>query len=82
MTNREGLLAVRNQTPIRRQLQEIDARSKELMKEYFQHCSDAQSNNPDFTDRRKPFESWALQKTAGLQVVAVQITERLEKLEG
>lgn len=46
---------------------EIDAKTTELMREFFDHVRDYREQYPGDHDPRKIYESWAIQKIAALQ---------------
>ena len=50
----------------------VDARSANLIAELREHVEDVQRQYPDITDERKIFESWVIQKIAGLQLAVVR----------
>ena len=55
----------------------VDAVSVDLIDEFRAHLG----GFPPETDHRLVFEGWALQKIAGLQVVVMDLAERLEDME-
>jgi hypothetical protein len=59
---------------------EIDAKSKDLMKEFFTHVRDFQAIYPSEHDPRKIFEAWAIQKIAALQYTVLKLGDEINKL--
>ena len=61
--------------------QQIDARTHDLMLEFFDHVREVQKLPPKKHDPRKIFEGWAIQKIAGLQFSVLQLGDQLNRLE-
>lgn len=61
--------------------QQVEAISDELMNEFFKHAGDFKRENPKLKDDNIIFQGWAIQKIAGLQVVASNLAERVVLLE-
>lgn len=69
----------------------INERSNELIEEFHKHLdefhSKLEAKRPELFERgesataRTVFESWAIQKIAGLQLLVLQLIERVEQLE-
>ena len=59
---------------------EIDAKSNELMKEFFNHVRKYQATHAGDHDPRKIFEAWAIQKIAALQYTVLQLGEAINEL--
>ena len=60
---------------------EIDAKSNELIDEFQEHVREVQEQHPDFTDTGRMYEGWAIQKIAGLQIMVMNLVERVAELE-
>lgn len=60
---------------------QIDERSTKLMDEFYAHLRECQSMpSLDGVDKRTVFESWAIQKIAGLQVIIETLNSDLREL--
>ena len=59
---------------------EIEAKSDELMQEFFQHVRKYQATHPGDHDPRKIFEAWAIQKIAALQYTVLHLTDTINTL--
>ncbi len=59
--------------------EKIDTQSEEMMKNFNDHLIEVKQKLPN-ADKRGVFESWAIQKRAGLQVVVQELSEDNEKL--
>lgn len=59
----------------------VNSRSKELSKEFKEHRDEFIRENPTMTDSNLIFQGWALQKLAGLQLLAEQNVSRIHQLE-
>lgn len=53
---------------------QINRNSRNLMLEFFDHCHQVRTKNPDIT-RAVVFERWIIQKISGLQIACEQILE-------
>jgi hypothetical protein len=60
---------------------QVDSQSRELIAEFRSHCEEVQKQYPEHGDTRVIFESWAIQKIAGLQLSVFQLNERIPELE-
>jgi hypothetical protein len=59
----------------------VDAKSNELMAEFFAYRDASIAEDPnDPLDPRMIFESWAIQKIAGLQVVVMDLVRELNRV--
>ncbi|MCP4540108.1 MAG: hypothetical protein GY832_23470 [Chloroflexi bacterium] len=61
---------------------QVDVKSKELMQDFSQHYQEFIETYPDKTDKYIVFQGWAVQKIAGLQLVVMELAERLDAVEG
>jgi hypothetical protein len=61
---------------------QVDAKSKELMREFSQHYQEFIEAHPDRKDINIVFQGWAIQKIAGLQLVVLELGARLNAIEG
>jgi hypothetical protein len=70
--------------------EQIDAKSAELSKEFYEHAAafheHLKTERPDLLERNgldvgKVFEGWCIQKLASLQLIVLQLVERVETLE-
>jgi hypothetical protein len=52
-----------------------------LIEEFREHVREVQEQHPEFTDTGRIYEAWAIQKIAGLQVMIVNLVERVAELE-
>jgi hypothetical protein len=57
---------------------QVNARADELMEEFFQHYEEFVQTHPDMTDKHIVFEGWVVQKIAGLQLVVLELAQRLD----
>jgi predicted transposase YbfD/YdcC len=55
----------------------VDKKSEELINEFRAHLQEVQTKHPEFTDERKIFEGWAIQKIAGLQGSVSHLAEQI-----
>jgi hypothetical protein len=60
---------------------EIDAKTHELMREFFEHVEEVRQQLPGEPDTRKIFEAWAIQKIAALQYTVLQLGAALAELQ-
>ena len=60
---------------------QIDAKTRELMQEFFEHVRDVRKLPPKKHDPRKIFEGWAIQKIASLQFTVLQLGDQIDRLE-
>lgn len=59
----------------------VDAKTEELMAEFFAYRDASIAEDPnDPLDPRMIFESWAIQKIAGLQVVVMDLVRELNQI--
>jgi hypothetical protein len=61
----------------------VDAKSNELMAEFFAYRDGIIAENPNDPQQSNPriiFESWAIQKIAGLQVVVMDLVRELNRV--
>jgi hypothetical protein len=64
--------------------QRVDAKSAELMAEFFAFRDAIIAENPNDPHQSNPriiFESWAIQKIAGLQVVVMDLIRELNRIK-
>ena len=61
-------------------LRDIDAKTEELMRQFFNFVRQYQAKYPGEIDPRIVFESWAIQKIAGLQYTVLHLAEKLNEL--
>ncbi len=59
---------------------EIDAKTHELMREFFEHVQEVRRLPPGDQDARQIFEAWAIQKIAALQYTVLQLGTALAEL--
>ncbi len=59
---------------------EVDAKSRELIQEFFQHYQEFIEANPGQEDKNEIFQGWAIQKIAGLQLVALELARKLNAI--
>jgi hypothetical protein len=59
---------------------EVDAKSRELIQEFFQHYKEFTEANPGQEDKNEIFHGWAIQKIAGLQLVALELARKLNAI--
>jgi len=57
--------------------QRVNARSAELMQEFYQHYDEFVAAHPTMTDEFVIFQGWIIQKVAGLQLALLDLQERL-----
>jgi hypothetical protein len=58
--------------------QAVDAQSAALMREFTAHVDDFLRLHPEYADRREEiFQSWVIQKIAGMQLSIVEIVRSL-----
>lgn len=64
--------------------QNVEAKSNELMGEFFRYRDEIMAESPDDpkSDRRNIFESWTIQKIAGLQCVVLDLVRQVDELKG
>ncbi len=67
--------------PVPDYAQQIDAKTRGLMLEFFDHVREVQKLPPRKHDPRKIFEGWAIQKIAALQFTVLQLGDQLDRLE-
>jgi hypothetical protein len=62
--------------------QNVEAKSNELMAEFYRHRDEIMAENPDDPklNHRNIFESWAIQKIAGLQCVVLDLVRQVDEL--
>lgn len=60
---------------------EIDAKTNELMREFFEHVEEVRQQLPGEPDPRKIFEAWAIQKIAALQYTVLQLGAAIAELQ-
>ena len=64
--------------------QNVDAKSEELMQEFFHYRDEIVAENPDdpqLSNHRIIFESWAIQKIAGLQCLVLDLVKQVDELK-
>ena len=59
---------------------EINAKTEDLIREFMEHVRQVHAEYPEEHDRRKIFESWAIQKIAALQYTVLQLADELIEL--
>jgi hypothetical protein len=62
----------------------VDAKTEELMAEFFAHRDEMKAENPDdpkLTNDRILFEGWAIQKIAGLHCVVLDLVRQVDELK-
>ena len=74
-----GHLVMKQPTPARAS-REIDAKSNELIQEFFDHVRKYQAAHPGDHDPRKIFEAWAIQKIAAIQYTVLQLGDTINEL--
>ena len=58
--------------------EEVDAKSDDLMKEFFEHMQAFLALHPEYEERRDEiFQAWVIQKLAGIQLSIMEIANRL-----
>lgn len=64
--------------------QNVEVKSSELMGEFFRYRDEIMAESPDDpkSDRRNIFESWTIQKIAGLQCVVLDLVRQVDELKG
>ena len=60
---------------------EIDAKTEELIHEFFDHVRDVGQEYLGDHDPRKIFESWAIQKIAALQYTVLHLADAVAELQ-
>jgi hypothetical protein len=60
---------------------ELNKRSDELGQHFRDFAKECQQEHPEMTDRNLLFESWAIQRIAGLEHLALRLVERVSALE-
>jgi len=62
----------------------VDAKSNELMAEFYRHRDEIMAESPDDPklNHRNIFESWAIQKIAGLHCVVLDLVRQVDELKG
>jgi hypothetical protein len=60
---------------------EINAKSDELIAEFFEHVRKFRKHHPGDHDPRKIFESWAIQKIAALQHTVLHLATTVAELQ-
>jgi hypothetical protein len=62
--------------------QNVEAKSNELMAEFYRHRDEIMAETPDDPklNHRNIFESWAIQKIAGLQCVVLDLVRQVDEL--
>jgi hypothetical protein len=60
---------------------QVDAKSRELIQEFFQHQEEFIEANPGKEDRNAIFQGWAIQKIAGLQLAVLELMKKLDEIE-
>ena len=60
--------------------QEVEEKSAELIKEFYNHMKEYIRLNPEDKDRKDEiFQGWIIQKIAGLQLSIIHISDRINK---
>ena len=62
--------------------EQIDAHSEELVHEFFEHYHQVLEADPDKNDINVVFHGWAIQKIAGLQLIVLELAQRLNTIGG
>ena len=70
---------MKHPTPARAS-REIDAKSNELIQEFFNHVRKYRATHPGDHDPRIIFEAWAIQKIAALQYTVLHLGDKLNEL--
>ena len=70
---------MKQSTPARAS-REIDAKSNELIAEFFNHVRKYQATHAGNHDPREIFEAWAIQKIAALQYTVLQLGDKINEL--
>jgi hypothetical protein len=63
----------------------VAAKSNELMAEFYRYRDEIRSENtedPQLSNQQTIFESWAIQKIAGLQCVVLDLVRQVDELKG
>ena len=60
---------------------EIDSKSEQLMKEFLAHRDAYIAKHGGTSDERRLFESWAIQKIAGLHCLVLRLADQIACLE-
>ena len=59
---------------------QVDAKSEELIKEFYDHFEVYKKLHPEDKDRKdEVFQGWIIQKIAGLQLSIIEISERINQ---
>ena len=61
---------------------EINAKTEELIKEFFAHVRKVRKQHPGVADARVIFEAWAIQKIAALQYTVLHLADAIAELQG
>ena len=61
---------------------EINAKTEELMKEFFAHVRKVRKQQPDDPNPRVIFEAWSIQKIAALQYTVLHLADAIAELQG
>jgi hypothetical protein len=65
--------------------QNVEAKSNELMGDFFRYRDEIKSEkaeDPQLSNQQTIFESWAIQKIAGLQCVVLDLVRQVDELKG
>ena len=60
---------------------EINAKTEELMKEFFAHVRKVRKQHRGEADARVIFEAWAIQKIAALQYTVLHLADAIAELQ-
>ncbi len=60
---------------------EINAKTEELMKEFFAHVRKVRKQHRSEADARVIFEAWAIQKIAALQYTVLHLADAIAELQ-
>ena len=61
---------------------EINAKTEELMKEFFAHVRKVRKQHPGVADARVIFEAWSIEKIAALQYTVLHLADAIAELQG
>ena len=59
---------------------EINAKTEDLIREFMEHARAVRAKYPGKYDRRKVFESWAIQKISALQYTVLHLADDLSEI--
>jgi len=62
--------------------EQIDIQSEKLMLEFFEHYNKFREANPEDTEMSIVFQSWSIQKIAGLQVMVLTLAKQIDRMLG